>query len=76
MGSAAEKTFYVGQSLNDDIYHTLVFKRRGVKIRAVVDDDTPVLGESKIKCSEAVFLVKLCTSSFLSKYKDPISLST
>ena len=44
MGSAPEKTFYVGQSLNDDIYHTLVFKRRGTKIRAVVDDDTPVLG--------------------------------
>ena len=45
MGSAPEKTFYVGQSLNDDIYHTLVFKRRGSKIRAVVDDDTPVLGK-------------------------------
>ena len=44
MGTAPEKTFYVGQSLNDDIYHTLVFKRRGIKIRAVVDDDTPVLG--------------------------------
>ena len=40
----AEKSFYVGQSLNDDMYHTLIYQRRGMKINAVVDDDAPVLG--------------------------------
>jgi len=44
MGSAAEKHFFVGQSLNDDIYHTLVLERRGAKVKAVVDDDAPLLG--------------------------------
>ena len=41
----AEKSFYVGQSLNDDMYHTLIYQRRGMKINAVVDDDAPVLGK-------------------------------
>lgn len=40
----AEKSFYVGQSLNDDMYHTLIYQRRGMKVNAVVDDDAPVLG--------------------------------
>lgn len=41
----AEKSFYVGQSLNDDMYHSLIYQRRGMKIHSVVDDDTPVLAE-------------------------------
>ena len=40
----AEKTFFVGQSLNDDMYHTLIFERRALKIRSYVDDDAPVIG--------------------------------
>ena len=30
---STEKTFFVGQSLNDDIYHTLIFERRALKIK-------------------------------------------
>lgn len=41
----AEKTFFVGQSLNDDMYHTLIYQRQGLKIKAVVDDDAPTLGK-------------------------------
>ena len=41
----AEKSFYVGQSLNDDMYHSLIYKRRGLKINAIVDDDPPVLAQ-------------------------------
>jgi len=41
----AEKTFYVGQSLNDDMWHTLLYQRRGLKINALVDDDAPVVAE-------------------------------
>ena len=44
----AEKTFYVGQSLNDDMYHTLSFERRALKIRSFVDDDAPVLGTYRV----------------------------
>lgn len=44
MGHTLEKHFFVGQSLNDDIYHTLIVKRRGTKVKAYVDDDAPVLG--------------------------------
>jgi hypothetical protein len=40
----AEKTIFVGQSLNDDIYHTLIYQRRGMKIKAIMDDDAPILG--------------------------------
>jgi hypothetical protein len=42
---SAKKTVYVGQSLNDDIYHSIVIRRRGRKIRAIVDDDEPVIGK-------------------------------
>ena len=45
-GSASEKTVYAGQSLNDDIYHSVVVKRRGTKVVTIVDDDEPVIGES------------------------------
>ena len=45
---STEKTFFVGQSLNDDIYHTLIFERRALKIRSLVDDDSPVIGKKFI----------------------------
>ena len=45
---STEKTVYVGQSLNDDIYHTLVMKRRGNKIEAIMDDDDPIIGEFSV----------------------------
>ena len=45
MGTAREKTLYVGQSLNDDIYHSVVIRRRGRNVRATVDDDEPLVGE-------------------------------
>ena len=41
----AEKSFYVGQSLNDDMYHTLIYQRRAMKISSYVDDDAPVSAE-------------------------------
>ena len=45
LGSSREKTFYVGQSLSDDIYHSLVIRRRGKNINVTIDDDEPLLGE-------------------------------
>ena len=45
LGTSREKTFYVGQSLSDDIYHSLVIRRRGKKINVTIDDDEPLLGE-------------------------------
>ena len=45
MGTGREKTIYVGQSLNDDIYHSVVIRRRGRNVRATVDDDEPLVGE-------------------------------
>ena len=48
MGEPGEDgLFYAGQSLNDDIYHTLALRRRGGKITAIVDDDEPVVGKDK-----------------------------
>ncbi|XP_071747001.1 neurexin 1 isoform X2 [Lepeophtheirus salmonis] len=41
----SEKTIFAGQSLNDDIYHTILLQRRGTKIRVVVDDDEPIDAE-------------------------------
>ena len=35
---------FAGSSLNDDIYHTVVFKRRGTKLTVTVDEDDPILG--------------------------------
>ena len=32
-------------SLNDDMYHTLIYQRRGMKVNALVDDDAPVVAE-------------------------------
>ena len=45
LGTSREKTFYVGQSLSDDIYHSLVIRRRGKNINVTIDDDEPLLGE-------------------------------
>ena len=45
LGTGREKTIYVGQSLNDDIYHSVVIRRRGRNVRATVDDDEPLVGE-------------------------------
>ena len=42
---SSEKVMYAGQSLNDDIYHSFVLRRRGTKVTAIVDDDDPVVGE-------------------------------
>ncbi len=54
-----DKTIYVGQSLNDDIYHTLIYKRRGTKIEATMDDDQPILGKQKVACRSTNLLSKL-----------------
>ena len=50
MGTSREKTIYVGQSLNDDLYHSVVIRRKGRKVWATVDDDEPLEGESINKC--------------------------
>jgi hypothetical protein len=68
MGAAAEKTFYVGQSLNDDIYHTLVFKRRANKVRVVVDDDAPVLGEHSLHAYNIPAYIKTCVHTYIKMY--------
>jgi len=41
----ADEDVYAGHSLNDDVYHTVLFRRRGTKLRVVVDDDDPVYAE-------------------------------
>jgi len=51
------KIVYAGQSLNDDIYHTLLLRRRGSKIEAVVDDDEPVVG----KCYDRATFSSMCS---------------
>ena len=38
------KFLFAGSSLNDDIYHTVEFKRRGTKLTVTVDEDDPILG--------------------------------
>ena len=59
---STEKTFFVGQSLNDDIYHTLIFERRALKIRSLVDDDSPVIGKKLIVRILLIFLISLKTN--------------
>ena len=39
-----QKVLFAGSSLNDDIYHTVVFRRRATKLTVTVDDDDPILG--------------------------------
>ena len=34
---------YAGTSLNDDMYHTIIIKRRGNKLNVVVDEDEPII---------------------------------
>ena len=41
----AERSVFAGHSLNDDIYHTVLFRRRGTKLSVTVDDDDPMLAE-------------------------------
>lgn len=40
-----ERVLFAGQSLNDDIYHSVNFKRRGAKIAVVIDDEDQVEGK-------------------------------
>ena len=47
--------FYTGQSLNDDIWHTVTLRRRGNIIEASVDEEDSKKG----------ILMKLCTSEEL-----------
>ena len=39
-----EKEMTVGQSLNDDLWHTITFKRRGNVFEGFVDDEEPKKG--------------------------------
>ena len=41
-----EKDMMVGQSLNDDIWHSLLFKRRGNVLEANIDDEEAKKGEA------------------------------
>ena len=41
-----EKDMMVGQSLNDDIWHSLSFKRRGNVLEANIDDEEAKKGEA------------------------------
>ena len=42
-----EKEFLIGQSLNDDIWHTITYKRQGNVIETNVDDEEPKKGTFK-----------------------------
>ena len=41
-----EKQMTIGQSLNDDFWHTITFKRRGNIIEAFIDDEEPKKGNT------------------------------
>ena len=41
-----EKSVTVGDSLHDELWHTAVYKRRGMIITLGVDDETPLVGKS------------------------------
>ena len=43
-----EKEIMIGQSLNDDIWHSISFKRQGNVIEANVDDEEPKKGKNLI----------------------------
>lgn len=45
-----EKTAIVGEGLGDDLWHSVVFKRRGMTITLGVDDDPPLLGNYACLC--------------------------
>ena len=40
-------TSYLPQSLNDDLWHTVTYSRRGNKLHAAVDDEEPRRGEGE-----------------------------
>ena len=40
---------YLPQSLNDDLWHTVTYSRRGNKLHAAVDDEEPRRGEGEEK---------------------------
>ena len=44
----SDKEFSIGQSLNDDIWHTLSFKRRGNTIEANIDDENSRKGKKSV----------------------------
>ena len=56
-----QKALFAGNSLNDDIYHTVVFRRRGSKLRAIVDDDDPILGIRQVIINRlmAIYFINL-----------------
>ena len=43
-----EKSVTVGDSLHDELWHTAVYKRRGMIITLGVDDETPLVGKATI----------------------------
>ena len=51
-----QKVLFAGNSLNDDIYHTVIFRRRGSKLRAIVDDDDPILGICQVVMNRIIQL--------------------
>ena len=42
-----EKTVLWGDRLNDDLWHSVVLKRRGMILTVAVDDEMPLFCESK-----------------------------
>ena len=38
----SNKSLFIGQSLNDDLWHTVTFKRRGRMLEGFVDEEDPV----------------------------------
>ena len=44
----SDKEFRIGQSLNDDIWHTLTFKRRGNTIEANIDNENSKKGRKSV----------------------------
>ena len=47
-----EKSVTVGDSLHDELWHTAVYKRRGMIITLGVDDETPLVGKATIVVRE------------------------
>lgn len=42
------KTMFAGQSLNDDIYHAVMIRRKGKKLEVAIDHDDPIIGRGGI----------------------------
>ena len=45
-----EKTVIVGEGLNDDLWHTVTYSRRGMTVEVAVDDEQPLIGENELSC--------------------------